>query len=377
MDAVVQFLRNGLCCIKDLGLFNDSFLYDPSYTARYYEFPKPLDKTTPLEVLIGITQFYAFWFTAKNGYNLVISSYGKIKRIERLMGSRPPVKTDADRLINASLVKEGMYAIRSMFIGVLLFFLGTAFFWLFANSFHVTETEWIGGVAGLIHALTVAEVALVPLLYYMYKDGTEQLVKASRFENLAEQLRANKVQSGADLGLSSIEQIAQWAPFWATGVSPYAEPPPNEAKLMTQETEFIEDTIQKLTKKPKADDKNAKAKKQEYLQEQADGLSRAARVIRLEGYREFVYLVINTIAFYGYLMAIFGYHFPDESKQPMWLRQCMGNYSNAEADWYGNFAGDFMWTIEPIIILTSPMFLNRIRSAAPVPSSETEKKKVE
>lgn len=374
MDAVVQFIRNGLCCIKDLGLLSDSFLYDPSYTAQYYEFPAPLNKTTPLEVLIAITQFYAFWYTAKNGWNLLVTSYGKIKRIERLMESRPPVKTDADRLINASLVKEGMYAIRSMLIGVLLFFIGLAFFWLFANSFHVTETEWIGGVAGLIHALTVAEIALVPLLYYMYKDGFEQLEKATRLDLLAETLRANALKSGADLGLNTIEQIARWAPFWETGVSPYAPAPPNEAKLMTQETDFINDTIQKLTEKPKADDKNAKAKKQEYLKEQADLLTRTARVTRIEGYREFVNLIINSIAFYGYLMAIFGFHYPDEMKQPMWLRTAMGNYSNADADWYGNFAGDFMWTIEPVIILTSPMFLNRVRSTTTV---SVGKKKIE
>lgn len=375
MDAVVQFIRNGLCCIKDLNLLNDSFLYDPSYTARYYDLPKPLNKTTPLEVLIAITQFYAFWYTAKGGLNLLYSSYGKIKRIERLVESRPPVKTDADRLINASLVKEGMSAIRSMLVGVLLFFLGSAFFWLFANSFHVTETEWIGGVAGLIHALTVAEIALMPLLYYMYKDGMDRLAKASRLESLAETLRANALKSGTDLELHSMEQMAKWVPFWESGVSPYAPVPSNESKLMSQETDFLNDTIRKLTEKPKNDDKKAKAKKQDYLMEQADLLTRTARVTRMEGYREFVYLFINFIAFYGYLMAIFGFHFPDETKQPAWLRQAMGNYSNADADWYGNFAGDFMWTVEPVIILTSPMLLNRLRSAATV--SIDKKKKVD
>ncbi|GAX24802.1 hypothetical protein FisN_18Lh115 [Fistulifera solaris] len=375
MDAVVQFIRNGLCCIKDLGLLKDTFLYDPSITAQYYKFPEPLNKTTPLEVFIAITQFYAFWFTAKGGLNLMFTSSGKIKRIERLMESRPPVKTDADRLINASLVKEGMHAIRSMFVGLLLFFLGSAFFWLFANSFHVTEAGWIGGVAGLIHALTVAEIALVPLLYYMYKDGFEHLAKATRLEHLAETLRANALKRGADIGLSSIEQIAKWAPFWGAGVSPYASAASNEAKLVAQETDYINDTIRKLTEKPKADDKMAKAKKQEYLSEQSEELYRTARVTRMEGYREFLYLVINSIAFYGYLMAIFAFHFPDEAKQPMWLRQAMGNHSNTDADWYGNFAGDLMWTIEPVIILTSPIFLNRLRSTST--ASTAKKKKVE
>jgi hypothetical protein len=31
------------------------------------------------------------------------------------------------------------------------------------------------------------------------------------------------------------------------------------------------------------------------------------------------------------------------------------------ADWRGNFAGDFMWTVEPIIILASPFLISWVK----------------
>ena len=56
-----------------------------------------------------------------------------------------------------------------------------AFFWLFANSLHITTAAgWIGGLPLLIHALTVMEVALLPLLYFMTKDANTALRKAKK-----------------------------------------------------------------------------------------------------------------------------------------------------------------------------------------------------
>jgi hypothetical protein len=37
---------------------------------------------------------------------------------------------------------------------------------------------------------------------------------------------------------------------------------------------------------------------------------------------------------------------------------------NADADWLGNAVGDFMWTVEPIIILGSPLVVQSITKNA-------------
>jgi hypothetical protein len=357
MDAIVQLYRNGICCIKDLGLFPSSFLWDRSYTATYYDFPEPLNKTTPMEALISLGQAYAFFSTTQQGWKMMTHSYGKIGRINGLMDVRGPVKSEADRLVNASLIKEMKFAIRSLFIGVNVFFIGLAFFWLVGNSWHVSETDWIGGVQAVIHALTVMEVCLLPLLYYMWKDAGEQFAKASRMELLAEKMKKGTLKQ-EDMGLSSFETLSGWVPFWDAGVGLFQGfDTTKEEKLMEQEAAKVQATLKALVGK-KGDDKKSDGERESKASDLLAGVART----RLEGYREYLYFVMNCVAFYGYLVGIVVYYWEDELKQPAWVQQgLLLGMNNTHADWHGNFAGDLMWTIEPIIILGSPSLLSLMK----------------
>ena len=78
----------------------------------------------------------------------------------------------------------------------------------------------------------------------------------------------------------------------------------------------------------------------------------------VKAYREFVYFLLNFVAFYGYLMGILAFYYPDDDKQPSYVRSLKFGYGNRLADWTGNFAGDLMWTIEPLVILGSPMVMS-------------------
>mmetsp|Transcript_15528 Transcript_15528/g.22621 ORF Transcript_15528/g.22621 Transcript_15528/m.22621 type:complete len:170 (-) Transcript_15528:39-548(-) len=89
-------------------------------------------------------------------------------------------------------------------------------------------------------------------------------------------------------------------------------------------------------------------------------MEEAAQVSYLEGYREYAYFVFNFIAFYGYLLGVVVYYFDADENQPAAVRQLKLGYSNDDADWGGNFAGDFMWTVEPIVILLSPFIISRL-----------------
>jgi hypothetical protein len=361
MDAVVQLIRNGLCCIKDLGLLQSSVLWDASYTATYYDFPEPLNKATPLEVLISLAQLYAFFSTSTQGWKMLTSSYGKIGRINRLIDARGPVKTEANRLVNASLIKEMKFAIRSLFIGTLVMFIGLSFPWLVGNSWHVTETEWIGGIQALINALTVMEVCLLPLLYYMWKDAGEQFAKAARMELLASSMKKGALKP-EDMGLSSFEALSNWVPFWDAGVGLFEEvDSTKEEKLMEQEVAKVEETLKGIVGK-KGDDKKNDS---DWDAKAAELLASVSRT-RLEGYREYVYLVLNSIAFYGYLVGIVVYYWEDELKQPAWIQQgLLMGMNNTHADWHGNFAGDLMWTIEPVIIMGSPILFSLMKPKPP------------
>lgn len=356
MDAVVQFLRNAMCCIKDLHLFPDSKLQDPKHTAQYYQFPPPLDKTTPLELMISTTQLYACISTMLSGYRLIMESgYGKLRRVNNLIAlhSKETKHTLADKVVMESLLQEKSAARRSIFIGINVFCIGVSFFWLFANSLHVTETNWIGGVQGLIHALTVMEVGLVPLLFFMMEDGFGQLGKALRLQSLIQTLTSGKGVSEETLNAETYEWLVMdgWSPFWKDEYGAFEPLPKNEAENLDEETKKLNTTLTALTTKSKQHELATT------LNKTASRLEPEIWMLRMEGYREFLYLVINWIAFYGYMLSILVYYYDEEEYQPTHVWSLKMGQKNEDADWYGNFAGDLMWTIEPIIILASPMLL--------------------
>jgi heme/copper-type cytochrome/quinol oxidase subunit 2 len=55
------------------------------------------------------------------------------------------------------------------------------------------------------------------------------------------------------------------------------------------------------------------------------------------------------------------YYYNKEDFQPSAIRGLKLGMTNADADWHGNLAGDLMWTIEPIVILSSSMIMDWIK----------------
>jgi len=396
MDAAVQFVRNLLCCVKDWSLFRDTapMLYDPKVTQSFYRFPEPLNRTTPLEVVISLSQLYAFASASYSGYRLVASNYGKFQRLQRLVQTRKPDRhnrTRADTVVNTSLVEEATSALKQMFIGFNVFFIGISFFWLFANSWHVTTTDWLGGLQGLIHALTVMEIALIPLLYFMLQDATEHLRTSSYLRSLADEMEAMSSPSKLDtssMTLKTVQALSDWKPFWAeenVDTSPFswtsaaagtdealAKAEKVEIEKETQNVKIAMEHIAKVAaskwKKGGDDEKEDKILREEMI----DDLSVRATAHKWEGYREYLYFALNFVALYGYFLSILVYYYHDEyvderggekvqPPQSDWVRMLKFNLPDADADWHGNFAGDLMWTIEPVVILASP-FLVRAAS---------------
>uniref|UniRef100_A0A7S4IV48 Uncharacterized protein n=1 Tax=Odontella aurita TaxID=265563 RepID=A0A7S4IV48_9STRA len=371
MDALVQLVRNGLCCIKDLKLFPDTLLHDPSHTTLYYNLPEPLNKTTPLEFLISACQFYAFLFVSLSGYRLIAGGLGKLRRMTRLLEIRQKSKGDgvADKIVNDSLAQEGSAAIRSIWVGANVFGIGVSFFWLFANSWHVTDTDWIGGLQGLIHALTIMEVGMLPLLYYMIKDGASKIGKSARMEAFADGLVACKGDFASTVGgkdLLNVEsygwtQKGGWSPFWAESAPLSPDNMVAEEKMLTKELEKIEATVSALlADAKKKNDTNVEAV-QKAAEDAAGDLLEDARKERFEGFMEYLYFVFNFIAFYGYLLGIVVYYFDEATLKGTYTGSLKLGMSNSDSDWYGNFAGDFMWTVEPVFILGSPTMLSWLK----------------
>lgn len=365
MDAVVQLIRNALCCVKDLTLFGDTIFHDNNYTtSNIYEFPSPyLNQTTPLELCISISQLYACISCTKGGIKLITSGgIGKLQRLVRITDIFKSTTEDnkkskesdnkisgiVENIVRSSLVEEANDATMSVLLGVCLLSTGISFFWLFANSLHITPTGWIGGLPALIHALIVMEVALVVFLYSMFTDGTAAFKKSTRIHTL---IQDEKVSG--DNGSLSLENYtllcdeSSWTPFWTKGASSNIEKDAEE-KMFQKELEAIKQNTNSMIA-----DKNI-IKDQQVVSRLIDYAQRT----KWNGFLQFIYFILNLIAFYGYLLGIVVYYFDDEDNQPSYVSALMFGYSNDTADWAGNFAGDLMWTIEPIIILASPMIMS-------------------
>ena len=374
MDAIVQFVRNALCCVKDLELFAGTFIHDPTYVKNtIYELPSPLDQTTPLEFAICLTQFYAFVFVSIAGYGLItkegVNKLHRLTRVAGFVGKQPPTKNDnttttTNSLIRSSIAEEADAATRSVFVGTCVLPIGLAFFWLFANSLHVTEVGWIGGLPGLILALTVMEIALVPLLYLMIKDGQANLQKSLRMKALAQTIPTlNQKEHTIDLELYSWLSDGGWKPFWTEGTSFSSNKVSESAeeKMFEKEVDKLSTTLQKLLQSGKDDSFNFTDAMGKSAHDISSSLLSRATITKWEGYREYFYFVLNFIAFYGYLMAIICFLYDDDNNQPTLITTMKFQYSNSQADWTGNFSGDLMWTIEPIVILSSPMIFQYLK----------------
>lgn len=374
MDAVVQLLRNALCTAKNFNFLGDTFLYDSKVISRHYAAPEPFDQTTPLELLISFTQFYVVVTATLGGFKLVTGMMGKLKLLNRLVNLQAAAKKfDADKkkkddddgngkvdavarkLVTKSILDESDSAARLVIVGANLLVIGPAFFWLFAHSFHVTGTDLIGGIWGLIHALSAMEVCLIVFLYYMAKDAGNAIRRSYRMKKFADEIATKGKVS--DVESVTAEQygwlVGGWSPFWASGKSDDAAA---EGKMLTKEEEAVASNLTKFAKKVDAD--------------VAVAIQAKAGMSLFEGYREYVYMFLNFCAFYGYLVGILAFYYQDEEKQPEYIRAMLFWMPNDSVSWIGNAVGDLAWTMEPVIILTSPVIMN---SLAPM---EKKKEKV-
>jgi len=405
IDLVVALIRNGACCVKDLKLLPESILHDPSYTAKYYQFPPPhLDQTTPLEIIISLAQLYACISLAVTGFKM-LSSKGvfKLLRLNRVADlfhaakrekqerkekkekqnreekkaapSKPNAATNdtceatdtagttAAELVRQSLSHETNAAVRNTWEGMALFVTGVGFFWFSAHSLHVTGTNWIGGMTAFIHAFIVMQTALVYFLYCMLKDGAQALRRSKLALQAIEELSAIDKDKKATKGKGKKNEDAEapgwlnfetynllldedWNPFWASGQVSTVDKMA-EGKMFEKETELLKSKVKSLTESDVIMDSDATAR-----------LEKRARGLKWEGYQQYVSFILNFFAFYGYMMALVAYYFDDEESQPAYIKNSKLGYSNEDADWTGNFVGDAMWTVEPILIFSTPFLMS-------------------
>ena len=373
MDSIVQFARNFLCCVKDLKLLPNSFIHTPIpevlKSAFNYDLniPSPLHLTTPLEFIICFTQFYAHYTCTKSGYNLIQSGFAKLHYMNHLINIRKKQSnssssqkkkdklntTQAEKIIDEKLTCEKNGAIKDIVVGVCVFPIGICFFWLFANSLHITSTDWIGGLPAVMLALAIMEVVLIPLLYYMARDGNKQLSDSSEMKLLAKDGSwKSRITENEFIDLTLFGYLLpDYNFFWS-----------NHDKHWSIQTDikFVQQQFTKEMKQIQNSINNLKDSDEKQMKTLNEKLKHDSSNARLLGWREYIYFLLNFLAFYGYLLNVIVYLWNDEDNEPYVITNIKMGMTNQDADWRGNFLGDFMWTIEPVVALSSPFMFGML-----------------
>jgi hypothetical protein len=229
----------------------------------------------------------------------------------------------------------------------------------------------MGGLQGLIHALTAMELCLVPLLYYMLVSAQDLLIKSRQYSILAMLVQTGNMTSD-HVTLSAYQTMTKWTPYWENqqqdvitnnNSSSTVDAKEDAQKKFQKEVQHVKTTLETLVNDTAAAVVVVvKGEKEDKIFQTgrslaANHLLQQAKTYSLEGYREYIYFVVNFIAFYGYFLGVLCYYTTDEDDKRYYIRQLKLGMSHVDADWHGNFAGDFMWTIEPLIILGSPRII--------------------
>lgn len=384
MDTLIQLARNGLCCIRDLDWLKETipFLHDSKqlsqhpYLAPYFTLPH-LSQSRPLDFCICLCQLYAFFSFLCSGYRLITSNgICKLFQLNRIISIRTKrladtpktlpktrkrkddakkitaLENQADQILTHSLISKANGSFQNTLVGMCHVASAVGFFYLAANSIHITETGVLGGTLALVHALTVMEVMLVMLLYYMIRDGRARIKASKRMQELAKNLKENVSKEKKWLDSESFRwiHIEGWTPFWS---SQRRRPKKTEEQLYEHEVDRVVCTLKGLQKEEdfiKGIGQTPEEVSQRLLQE--------AKVMNWEGYRYYVCFVLNLVAFYGYAVNILCFYYHEDETQPRLVGTLKFGYPTFVADWTGNFVGDLMWTLEPIMMLvTSALFV--------------------
>mmetsp|Transcript_147 Transcript_147/g.225 ORF Transcript_147/g.225 Transcript_147/m.225 type:complete len:383 (+) Transcript_147:67-1215(+) len=382
MDAIITIIRNATACVKAMQLFPDSFLYDKTRNPLNHSLPAPFSDTTPIEVLMSFCQLYGCISLTRAGIRMVANSgVHKLRRINKLILAQSPSSTNdlASRIIDSSLKNEASAARRSIFMGVNVLIFGLSFIWLVALSWHFLD--WIGGYNTMMWVFILFEVAYLPFLYYMVIDGNYFFAKAERMKKFSALLHKSSGRLGAVGGPKLVDTetyswlVNGWTPFWSSETSSGEKTPSDEKDNQNLAKEVIEvDTkIMHLLSmnEQDVDEKEAKFIKQTIFSA-ADRLEKEFNVVKVKGWFEYIYLVLNCITFYGYLVGCVVFFFDEETSQPILVRNVKFGMDNQTAEWHGYYIAYIMVILDSVLRLSSPTIIGYLAVPKPSPRIKTD-----
>ena len=254
--------------------------------------------------------------------------------------------------------------------------IGPSFIWLAANSLHVTETPYIGGIDGVILALIFMELALLPLLYYMKTDATTEREGGTSMIDLADKCWDGEFKFADEKEV--FEYVSAAVAVRAETVGPADEDKTPKKKQRDEEDEVLYDkglwegfgqdsckneVLYPWYGKDSAPDADAVLEAFHTVASGVDAMSTSGGLVldaaplvqgggerrHVDGLRSWLYVFLNFFAFYGYALSIIVYYLPNGASA--FADALKFGMADGSADWWGNFAGDLCWTVEPAMII--------------------------
>jgi hypothetical protein len=322
-------------------------------------------EASTLELMIAVTQFGAVVFCTKGGIALIWQNYFRYialsnhrtvckkvafptKAVDGKMVASPSIGAEYI-VVEEALEKARRQALLDIFMGFWEIVFGIAFLFLTANSLHLHGPTH---PKPLIDALIWMEVGLGYVLVLMWQKYQARNAFSIRAQKLALMLQISPPKSAPDVlfkiteaGYDTVsEGLIDMIPALDFTLDDSGE---GLEALVLEKMKIARDGLSKVTAYRNTRSKVSVEALTAQLNDVAANENSGASW-------DLFYFVINFIAGYGYLLGILAFYCPaspDESIVSKSLKFGHFGVSDDAADFWGNFSGDFAWTLEPFFIL--------------------------
>jgi hypothetical protein len=340
LSTQVQFVRNFVCVLQAL-LPVDHSLNAPVSLVRgqaSYETP------SLIEYVKAVTQFAAVVFNTHAGirklYHSAVHTRDAAARkrdLDRLCIEDP----SPEHLIVAHRI-HGENAVHNLnyVSGVADLIIGASFMYLSCNSLHIRGADHPKPLMDAVY------FSLLPIGYYVVLIAISiynlhQEAQSMRLLSAALQ-EVDEVDAGDNMSSSLIIKMYE-SGFSGNLSLALQHMDPSYAAVASCPTDVATDLEKVSASIARVNTEAGRASAATRLQALADYSSYQIGL-------DIILFLLNLGAWYGYLVASLVYYIP-ESSQPVYLQMMKLSHSHSSADWWGNFGGDLLWTIEPFIIL--------------------------
>lgn len=358
--VIVQFVRNLGCVVRSL--CEKRWCKNATELMVFEVAGKSI---TAVNCVIAPTQFAAAVFNLLGGIKDTSRGLKEVTRYRAwaaLIPKRHP-KDEAESLLYASIRQKLTSAYLLVLQGVLSLAFAVCFCVLGLNTLQLVTPKLV------FDALAVMDIGLLFFLWLMWRKYADHLTDSTRCNKLADLLDAKAGRSN-----TAVLDLAREAGFSAASM------PLAFAQIMPKDhiSSWTDDSVSPSSSalshaifEVQSDlnsFEDASSRAPQKQQPTGDTPVSAGRVCRsnaayklhllaYEGSQEWlmdlVYFVLNFIAFYGYMLSILKFYseFYSIDRKAQWHHMLKFGMSHEDSDWWGNFAGDMAWTIEPLLVM--------------------------